>query len=143
MAVQLLTDKLNFCTMFFPDGSEPAQSTTPNLTEPFRAFEAVANLLYTESYAAPSPLQSTAHVPFPRKTSFIWLRLYVERKCTGGAKAACIQGRYQVYTSNNARPTTRSMHIPSGGTERRTLDKHTFLEITYNMELRVGGILQS
>lgn len=82
-----LTDKLNFWMIFFPDGSDPAQSTTPNLTDPFMAFEAVPNLLYTESYPTPSPLQSTAHVPFPRKTSFIWLRLYVERKCTGGAKA--------------------------------------------------------
>ena len=91
--------------MLIPDGSDPAQSTTPNLTDPFMAFEAVANLLYTESYAVPSPLQSTAHVPFPRKTSFIWSRLYVERKCTGGAKAACTPGMY-----SNARQPTRRIH---------------------------------
>lgn len=64
------------------------QSTTPNLVVPFMALAAVPKRLYTASYAAPSPLQSTAHVPLPRKTSFIWLRLYVDRKCIGGAKAS-------------------------------------------------------
>lgn len=77
----VLTESSNFCRTFLPDGKEPEQSTTPNLTDPFSAFAAVLKRLVTASLL-PLPLppvHKTAHVSLPRNTSCICLRLYVER----------------------------------------------------------------